>query len=140
MEGCIYILAFFFVVIPITLFLILRPMQKHNKCLNSIVNYDVFMRKYVFRVGLNNDEFLAKLKIPNVNDVLSYTLSDDCTVITFKRHNVYCAYIINVDASNESIVLRVEQLSVCSRFSYLINEFFICKFNAEPLDFDKYKF
>ena len=47
---------------------------------------------------------------------------------------------INVDAFNELIILRVEQLSLNSRPAFYINEFFIRKFNAKPLDFEKYKF
>ncbi|MBE6552648.1 MAG: metallophosphoesterase [Ruminococcaceae bacterium] len=37
-------------------------------------------------------------------------------------------------------ILRVEQLSLNSKPAFYINEFFIKKFNAKPLDFEKYKF
>ena len=88
MEKYIYIFVIIFVVmIPIALYLILKPMFKHNKLLNGIVNYDTFMRKYVFSVALDKEEFYSRLKMPNVQDVLEYTLSDDCTVITFKMYN-----------------------------------------------------
>ena len=141
MEKHIYIFVVVFVVmIPIALYLILKPMFKHNKLLNGIVNYDTFMRKYVFSVALGKEEFYAQLKMPNAQDVLEYTLSNDDTVITFRLYNGKYPYKINVDAFNESIILRVEQLSANSKPAFYINEFFVKKFNAKPLDFEKYKF
>ena len=126
--------------IPIALYLILKPMFKQNKLLNGIVNYDTFMRKYVFSVALGKEEFYSQLKMTNVQDVLEYTLSNDDTVITFRLYNRKYPYKINVDAFNESIILQVKQLSADSKPSFYINEFFIKKFNAKPLDFEKYKF
>ena len=141
MEKYIYIFIVVFVVmIPIALYLILKPVFKHNKLLNGIVNYDTFMRKYVFSVALGKEEFYAQLKMPNAQDVLEYTLSNDETVITFRLYNGKYPYKINVDAFNESIILRVEQLSANSKPAFYINEFFVKKFNAKPLDFEKYKF
>ena len=141
MEKYIYIFIVVFVVmIPISLYLILKPMFKHNKLLNGIVNYDTFMRKYVFSVALGKEEFYSQLKMTNVQDVLEYTLSNDGTVITFRLYNRKYPYKINVDAFNESIILQVEQLSANSKPAFHINEFFIKKFNAKPLDFEKYKF
>ena len=141
MEKYIYIFVIIFVVmIPIALYLILKPMFKHNKLLNGIVNYDTFMRKYVFSVALDKEEFYSQLKMPNVQDVLEYTLSNDDTVITFVLYNGKYPYKINVDTFNVSIILRVEQLSLNSKPAFYINEFFIKKFNAKPLDFEKYKF
>ena len=141
MEEYIYILIVICVVIiPIALYLILKPMFKHNKRLNGIVNYDTFMRKYIFGIALKKEDFYAQLKIPNVYDVLEYTLSDDDTVITFKLYNGEFPYKINVDVFDKSIVLKVEQLSINSRPAFHINEFFIKKFNAKPLDFEKYRF
>ena len=141
MEKYIYIFVVVFVVmIPIALYFILKPMFKHNKLLNGIVNYDTFMKKYVFSVALSKEEFYSQLKMPNVQDVLEYTLSNDGTVITFRLYNGKYPYKINVDAFNESIILRVEQLSANSKPAFYINEFFIKKFNAKPLDFEKYKF
>ena len=141
MEKYIYIFVIIFVVmIPIALYLILKPMFIHNKLSNGIVNYDTFMRKYVFSVALDKEEFYSQLKMPNVQDVLEYTLSNDDTVITFMLYNGKYPYKINVDAFNESIILRVEQLSLNSKPAFYINEFFIKKFNAKPLDLEKYKF
>lgn len=139
MEKYIHIFVIV-VLIPIVLYLILKPMVQHRKLLNGVVNYDTLMRKYVFRIALKKEDFYTQLKAQNVYDVLEYTLSEDATVITFKLYNSKYPYEIKVEAFDESIVLRVKQLSAVGRPAFLINEFFMKKFNAKPLDFEKYKF
>ena len=142
MEKYIYIFVIMFVVvvIPIALYIILKPMFRQNKLLNGIVNYDTFMRKFVFRIEITKEEFYSQLKIRNINDVLEYSLNEDCSVITFTMYNMKYSYKILVDDFNESIILRVEQIQITSKPAFRINEFFIKKFNATPLEFEKYSF
>ena len=142
MEKYIYIFVIMFVVvvIPIALYIIFKPMFRQNKLLNGIVNYDTFMRKFVFRIEITQEEFYSQLKIRNINDVLEYSLNEDCSVITFTMYNMKYSYKIIVDDFNESIILRVEQIQIISKPAFRINEFFIKKFNATPLEFEKYSF
>ena len=136
----IFIIMFVVVVIPIALYIIFKPMFRQNKLLNGIVNYDTFMRKFVFRIEITKEEFYSQLKIRNINDVLEYSLNEDCSVITFTMYNAKYSYKIIVDDFNESIILRVEQIQITSKPAFRINEFFIKKFNATPLEFEKYSF
>ena len=115
-------------------------MFRQNKLLNGIVNYDTFMRKFVFRIEITKEEFYSRLKIRNINDVLEYSLNEDCSVIKFTMYNIKYSYKIMVDDFNESIILRVEQIQITSKPSFRINDFFIKKFNATPLEFEKYSF
>ena len=142
MEKYIYVFVIIFVlvVIPVALYIIFKPMFRQNKLLNGIVNYDTFMRKFVFRIEITKEEFYSQLKIRNINDVLEYSLNDDCSVITFTMYNMKYSYKIIVDDFNKSIILRVEQIQVTSKPAFYINEFFIKKFNATPLEFEKYSF
>ena len=142
MEKYIYIFVIMFVVvvIPIALYIIFKPMFRQNKLLNGIVNYDTFMRKFVFRIEITKEEFYSQLKIRNINDVLEYSLNEDCSVITFTMYNMKYSYKIIVEDFNESIILRLEQIQVTSKPAFRINEFFIKKFNAKPLEFEKYYF
>ena len=142
MEKYIYIFVIMFVVvvIPIALYIIFKPMFRQNKLLNGIVNYDTFVRKFVFRIEITKEEFYSQLKIRNINDVLEYSLNEDCSVITFTVYNMKYSYKIIVDDFNESIILRVEQIQITSKPAFRINEFFIKKFNATPLEFEKYSF
>lgn len=136
----VFVVIFFVVIIPLALYLVLKPMFRHNKMLNGIVNTDAFMRKYVFRIELTKEDFYTQLKTRNINDVLEYSLNDNCSVITFIMYSTKCSYAIKVDDFNESIVLRVEQIQAIGRSAFIINEFFIKKFNATPLEFEKYSF
>ena len=142
MEKYIYIFVVIFVVIviPVALYIIFKPMFRQNKLLNGIVNYDTFMRKFVFCISLTKEDFYAQLKVHNINDILEYSLNDDCSVITFTTYNMKYSYKIIVDDFNESIILRVEQVQEISKPAFSINEFFINKFNATPLEFEKYSF
>lgn len=142
MEKYIYIFVIIFVlvVIPIALYNIFKSMFRQNKLLNGVVNYDTFMRKFVFRIELTKEEFYSQIKIRNINDVLEYSLNEDCSVITFTMYNMKYSYKIIVDDFNESIILRVEQIQITSKPAFRINEFFIKKFNATPLEFEKYSF
>ena len=81
----IYVIIFIVIVIPVSLYIIFKPMFWQNKLLNGIVNYDTFMRKFVFRIELTKEEFYSQIKICNINDILEYSLNDDCSVITFIR-------------------------------------------------------
>lgn len=136
----VFVVIFFVVIILLALYLVLKPMFRHNKMLNGIVNTDAFMRKYVFRIELTKEDFYTQLKTRNINDVLEYSLNDNCSVITFIMYSTKYSYAIKVDDFNESIVLRVEQIQAISRSAFIINEFFIKKFNATPLEFEKYSF
>ena len=98
------------------------------------------MRKFVFRIELTKEEFYSQLKIRNVNDILEYSLNDDCSIVTFAMHNMKYSYIIILDDFNESTIIRVEQMQVTSKPAFYINEFFVKKFNATPLAFEKYSF
>ena len=66
MDKYIYIFVIIFaLMIPLVLFFILKPMLKHNKLLNGIVNYDTYMEKYVFSITLKKEDFYAQLRMPN---------------------------------------------------------------------------
>ena len=136
----IFVIMFVVVVIPIALYIIFKPMFRQNKLLNGVVNYDTFMRKFVFRIELTKEEFYSQIKIRNINDILEYSLNEDCSVITFTMYNMKYPYKIVVDDFRESTILRVEQIPVTSKPTFYINEFFIKKFNAKPLEFEKYSF
>lgn len=136
----IYVIIFVVIVIPVVLYIIFKSMFQRNKLLNGIINYDTFMRKFVFCISLTKEEFYAQLKTHNINDILEYSLNEDCSVITFTMYNMKYSYKITVDDFNESIILRVEQMQVTSKPAFHINEFFIKKFNAKPLEFEKYSF
>ncbi|MBQ3099430.1 MAG: hypothetical protein IJC50_00415 [Clostridia bacterium] len=101
------------------------------------------MRKFIFQIDFTKEEFYSRLKIYNVNDLLEYDFDVQNAVVTFKRYNAKYPYKIELDEFNESTVLRVEQIPLVmdkGNVPYYINEFFIKKFDAKPLEFEKYSF
>ena len=145
MEKYIYffVILFFAVLIPVVLYLIFKPMFQQRKLLNGVVNYDTFMRKFVFQIAFTREEFYSKMKTHNVFDVLEYDFDEQNSVVTFKRYNAKFPYKIEIDEFKESIVLRVEQIPLVmdkGNVPYYINEFFIKNFDAKPLEFKQYSF
>ncbi len=145
MEKYIYlfVILFFVFAVPVALYLIFKPMFQQRKLLNGVINYDTFMRKFVFQIDFTKEEFYSKLKIHNVNDVLEYDLDEQSSVVTFKRYNAKFPYKVEIDEFKESIVLRVEQIPLVmdkGNVPYYINEFFIKKFGAKPIDYQKFGF
>ena len=94
--------------VPVALYLIFKPMFQQRKLLNGVINYDTFMRKFVFQIDFTKEEFYSKLKIHNVNDILEYDFDEQSSVVTFKRYNARFPYKIEIDKFKESIALRVE--------------------------------
>ena len=142
MEKYIYtfVIIFVIIVILVAFYIIFKSMFRQQKLLIGVVNYDTFMRKFVFRIALTKEDLYSQLKMQNIQDVLEYSLNDDCSVISFKMYNMKYPNKIIVDDFNQSIILRVEQIQVNSKPAFRINEFFIKKFNAVPLEFEKYSF
>ncbi len=136
------LLIVFLIVAAVVLLIIFLPKKKHNNATGGVVNYDAFMRKFVFSVNTTRDDFYAALSVPNSYDPLSYTLSQDYSAITFSTMQTSATYRLYVEQYQGYIVLKLEQISAVSgaNIPYSINPFFINKFRAVPLDFSRYAF
>ena len=138
--------AYIFIVLLGVMFVLLafyfifRPMVRQQKMLNGVVNYDPFMRKFVFRIDGTKDLFGSELNMHNVNDTLEYSLSNDRTVITFLMYHGKFEYEMLIDEFDGFIILRLQQLCLSGRVSFHINEFMIRKFQAKPLEWTNYHF
>ena len=118
--------------------LIFSHIKKYRKITHNVNNTDAFTRKFIFNVQLTKEEFLIKLKIPNVNDKLEYELNDECTIITFKKDFSKISYNLEVIEIDKELQICVEQIPIFygkTNIPFLINEFFISKFNAMPVKY-----
>ena len=122
----------------IALFIIFNQFKKHNRLLGGVVNYDTFMKRYVFRIDLGRDDFVRQLKIKNAYDVLPYEYDEETGVIVFKKYNTDYKYRIYIQSKESYIILKVEQICFSSKVAYDINYFWINKFNAIPLEFNQF--
>jgi len=110
----LFIVAFLFIIIPIVLYEALVPQFRQNKLLNGVVNYDAFMRKFVFRIDLNKVEFFSILSIHNVGDVLEYILNEDESTITFVKFNAKTTYRYELCERENFLLLKVKRIGLDS--------------------------
>ena len=147
LKVCFWPFLFIFVIFPALtlgcLYIIFRPMYKNREITNGILNFDGSMRKFVFRIDLSKDEFFSKLKSRNACDTMEYSLNADLTGITFKELGSRLEYGIEIIPCDGYLILRVKQISLLygkTNIPYHVNEFWICKFNAKPIDYSRNAF
>ena len=141
MEFIIFAIVFV-ALIPISLFLILKPMLRERKISNGIRNQDTFSQKYLFKVNYTKNEFLQKLNIPNVYDVLEFTFDNNTMTITFSEYNAKIPYLVTIKELENGCYIRLTKkvfFGDKSNIPYYINEFMIKKFDAELLPYEEYK-
>ena len=138
MMEYLFVLAFL-ITIPVSIYLIFRPAARQRQVSSGVINYDAFMKKFCFSIDATKQEVYSQLNLPNVYDVLEYDLDEENDVITFKRYvGGRYPYRIFVDEVEGCHILWVEQFPLVmggGNVPYLINEFFIKKLGAKPIDY-----
>ena len=130
------------ILIPVVLYFILAPMFREKKISNNVRNQDTFSQKYLFKVNYTKNEFLQKLNIPNVHDVLEFTFDNNTMTITFSKYNAKIPYTVTIKESENGCYIRLTKKDFISDRSNIpsqINEFMIKKFDAELLPYKEYK-
>ena len=137
------ILAIVFVTpISIALFLILKPMLRERKISNGIRNQDVLSQNYLFKINYSKQEFLSRIEISNVADLMDYTFDNKTMAITFSKYNAKISYTVTIKELENGCYIRLTKKGFISDrgiIPYQINEFMIKKFNAELLPYEEYK-
>lgn len=112
------------------------PIMNHKKFSNGVVNYNTGMDKFVYRIDSTEKEVLKLLKTHNASDILDYDVNDDFTVVTFKKFNAKSSYKIFLESYNDYVILKIKLINPLQNFlGYYINEFWVKKFNAVPIDY-----
>ena len=85
------------------------------------------------------EEFWNRLRRPNAADVLEYDLSDDASVITFRRYKGRLSCRLRPEVHGAYIILHIETAQHpfvrTGGAQFYVNFFRIQKFGAVPLDF-----
>ena len=132
----------FVALIPIALFLILKPMLRERKISNGIRNQDTLSQNYLFKINYSKQEFLRRIEISNVTDSMDYAFDNNTMVITFSKHNAKIPYTVTIKESENGCYIRLtKKVFISDRgiIPYQINEFMIKKFDAELLPYEEYK-
>lgn len=140
-------LWFYAIIIFVIVFLVsgisIPIYKKHKKVTGDIINYDVTMRKFVYKVNLSSEDIIRLLKIKNVADELSCSFDFDRSVINFIEYGANLEYYFQVQEYNEFSVLRLEQVALIGMQSYTpfkLNSFISGKLKAEIIPYSQYSF
>ena len=132
----------FVALIPIALFLILKPMLRERKISNGIRNQDTLSQNYLFKINYSKQEFLRRIELSNVTDSMDYAFDNNTMVITFSKFNAEIPYTVTIKESENGCYIRLTKNGFFSERSNIpsyINEFMIKKFDAELLPYEEYK-
>ena len=141
MEFIIFAIVFV-ALIPIVLFFILKPALRERKISNGIRNQDVLSQNYLFKINYSKQEFLSRIEISNVADLMDYTFDNKTMAITFSKYNAKISYTVTIKELENGCYIRLTKnrfIGDRSNIPYCINEFMIKKFDAELLPYEEYK-
>ena len=115
--------------------------KKHYEATGNVTNYNIDISKFVYRVELTRAQILDRLKIPNINDGMHYTLKED--EITFSHYgDADSTWQIIVEEYHGFSILRVNKrgfiLSSQSHIPMIMNPFWVNKCDAKPIPFSDY--
>lgn len=142
-SGGVYMeyIVLMMIVLPLVLFLILKPAMADRKVRNNVNNSDLFAQHYCFVLDCNQTDALDKLSLRNVNDNLKYTLNKDWLTIVFSHFGTSVKYQLSFYVVENKTYLKVSraQFLYKSNIPLMINRFFIEKIGAVPVDYSYFE-
>lgn len=140
MESLAFI--FFYIFLLIFILGIIFPIyKKHKKVTGSIVNYDSFMRKFIYKVYMSREEIISSLKISNVKDDLSCMFDFEKNTVLFSEYSSSREYYYEIQEYDGFSILKLSQVSLIGARDYIpykLNPFLTSKINAEIIPFFQY--
>ena len=137
MEFITFI-SLFILLIPLTLFIIFKPVMEDKKVRNNVMNSDPLTQHYCFVLNCNQLEAIEQLTIHNIEDTLEYTFDADCLTIVFSQLGAsieHQLFFYVVENKTYLKVSRVKFMHSRSNIPLMINRFFIEKIGAVPVDY-----
>ena len=134
----IVIISLLIVAIPLTLFLVFKPIMADKKARNNVTNSDQLTQHYCFVLDCGETEAIEKLSARNVNDTLEYTFDTNRLVIAFSHLGASIEHQLSfyvVEGKTYLKVSRVKLMHGRSNIPLMINRFFIEKIGAVPVDY-----
>lgn len=132
----------FFLIMPalvaLGVFFVLLTQKKVHQSTGGVVNYDSFMRIFIYRVDMPEEMIINRLKAPNVLDELSCEIDVDKSVIRFSEYGSSREYFFEIKACEGYSILKLSQAKLIGARSHIpfkLNTFIISKLNAQPIPY-----
>ena len=138
MEYIVFIVLFILAV-PIVAFMIFRPANKDKKVRNGVTNSDPLTQHHCFLLNCSQQEAIGKLSIRNTKDKPEYTFDINSLTITFSHLGVSTAHQLSFYTLENRVYLKVSRVKFLqgrSNISFMINNFFMNKIGAIPVDYN----
>lgn len=133
----IIIFSVCFAFIGLGIFYRYRELQKVSK---GIINYDNFVREFIFKIDKPKEEIISILSSENKSDFFSCTLNQDENNITFYEFGDKNEYKYDIQEYDNYCILRLKQTSIVSNIRdvlYKLNPFIVKKLNAKIIPYSK---
>lgn len=137
-SGIIFIFAFILII-----YIAWEPYFFDKKIRNNINNFDASMNNYIFTVNNSRQHIVERLYLHNISDCLEYFFDPETLTICFKDHGLKATYQLEFfPVTNEYMYLLISKTSLLPSNSMVglkINNFFINKLDAHPVDYITFK-
>ena len=143
MEILIFAIIFFAFLAPLVLAIVLPVYKNHNKATGGVINYDFFMRKFVFKVNLSKEDIINRLSSTRSADDLICTVDLENSVIKIAENGSGTNYRFQIREDIGFSVLKLEQTGLLggqNNVPYKLNPFMVNKLQAEIIPFSEHTF
>ena len=143
MEYLFFVILFFVFLIPLVLGMVIPIYKNHYKTGGDIVNYDSYMRKFVYKVPMAKDNIITTLRTTSIIDDLSCVFDFSRDVIDFREYGSHREYYFNIIECDGFCILKLQQVALIGMSSHIqlkLNPFIVKKLNAEIVPFSQYAF
>lgn len=143
MDALIYAIFFFVILIPLVLGMVAPMLKKHYKTTDAVMNYDIYMRKFVYKVPLKRDEIIEALRYTDDIDELSCSFDFERSAVVISEYGSSREYYFYIDEYDGYSILKLEQVALIgmsSHIQYKLNPFMVSKLHARLVPFSQYAF
>ena len=112
-----------------------------KKASDGIINYDKWMRTFIYKVYDTKEEIISKLEVENGLDKLRVKIDKDHSFMTFSDFRSHSEYIFEIIPYKDFYILKITRLMLISgqtEIPVLMNPFITKKLDAEPYPYIEY--
>ena len=151
-ESVVFMFFYIFIMI-VCLGALIPKYEKFAKATGSVVNYDRYMTKFVYKVYMPKEEIISSLKIMNVKDELSCTFDFEKTTVLITDIGQWGSlgpgprreYFYEIQECDGFSILKLSAVSPRPNgrndrtdIPLRLNPFMVSKINAEIVPFSQY--